>query len=79
LYPDLRRYGLKLLLAIAPRILVLAPLAEEWSSLVRASEERHRPETVLDLKLPCRYVPVWQMGWRRAVMEKRNVPCKRNT
>ena len=62
LYPDLRRYGLKVLLAIAPRILVLAPLAEEWSILVRASEERHRPETVLDLKLPCRYVPVWRMA-----------------
>jgi len=62
LYPDLRRYGLKVLLAIAPRILVLAPLAEEWSILVRACEERHRPETVPDLKLPCRYVPVWRMA-----------------
>jgi len=43
--------------AIAPRILVLSPLVEEWSILVRACEERHSTEILEDLKLPCCYVP----------------------
>jgi adenosylhomocysteine nucleosidase len=48
--------------AIEPRILVLAPLAEEWSILLRACEERHRTKILTDLKLPCAYVPAWRMA-----------------
>ena len=48
--------------AIAPRILVLSPLVEEWSILVRACEERHSTEILEDLKLPCCYVPAWRMA-----------------
>ena len=48
--------------AIAPRILVLAPLVEEWSILVRACEERQSTEILEDLKLPCSYVPAWRMA-----------------
>jgi len=46
--------------AIEPRILVLAPLAEEWSILVRACQEHHRTEILTELKLPCSYVPAWR-------------------
>jgi adenosylhomocysteine nucleosidase len=47
--------------ATVPRILVLAPLAEEWSILLRTCEERHRTEILTDLKLPCSYIPAWRM------------------
>jgi adenosylhomocysteine nucleosidase len=46
---------------IEPCILVLAPLAEEWSILLRDCEERQPTEILPDLKLPCRYVPDWRM------------------
>jgi len=48
--------------AIAPRTLVLTPLAEEWSMLVRACEERQSTEVLKGLKLPCCYVPAWRMA-----------------
>ena len=47
--------------AIEPRILVLAPLAEELSILLRACEGGHQTEILADLKLPCSYVPAWRM------------------
>ena len=55
-----------MLSAIAPRILVLAPLAEEWSILLRACEERHLTQILPDLKLPCAHVPAWRMVLARA-------------
>src|SRR6266478_1845411 len=51
-----------MLSAIEPRILVLAPLAEEWSILLRACEERRPTEIISCLKLPCSYVPAWRMA-----------------
>ncbi len=69
-----------MLSAIEPRILVLAPLAEEWSILLRACEERRPTEIISGLKLPCSYVPVpGEWRWRRAVTEKRNLLYRRNT
>jgi adenosylhomocysteine nucleosidase len=50
---------------IAPRVLVLAPLAEERSFLLSACGERHSTEIVKDLKLPCCYVPDWRMALPR--------------
>jgi adenosylhomocysteine nucleosidase len=47
---------------IDPRTLVLAPLAEEWSILLSACEERHPIEIVTDLKLPCAYIPNWRLA-----------------
>jgi adenosylhomocysteine nucleosidase len=47
---------------IAPRILILAPLAEEWSILLRACEERVPAEILPDLKLPCAYFPKWRLA-----------------
>jgi len=47
--------------AFEPRVLVLAPLAEEWSILRRACEERHRMQMLTGLKLPCSYIPAWRM------------------
>src|SRR6516164_2307653 len=58
--------GIDMFSAIEPRILVLAPLAEEWSILVKACEERHQTETLPDLRLPCAYVPAWRMVLARA-------------
>jgi adenosylhomocysteine nucleosidase len=52
--------------AIEPHILVLAPLAEEWSILLKACEERRPTEILTDLKLPCAYVPAWRMALARA-------------
>src|SRR5215469_3395508 len=51
-----------MLAAIEPRILVLAPLAEEWSILLRACRERRPAENIPGLKLPCSYVPTWRMA-----------------
>jgi len=51
-----------MLSAIEPRILVLAPLAEEWSILLRACEERRPTDIIPGLKLPCSYVPAWRMA-----------------
>ena len=58
--------GIDMFSAIEPRILVLAPLAEEWSILVKACEERHLTRILPDLKLPCAYVPAWRMALARA-------------
>ena len=48
--------------AIEPGILVLAPLAEEWSILVKACAARHPTEMLRDLKVPCAYVPQWRLA-----------------
>jgi adenosylhomocysteine nucleosidase len=48
-----------------PRILVLAPLVDEWSILLKACEERHPTEILTDLRLPCAYVPAWRMALAR--------------
>ena len=58
--------GIDMFSAIEPRILVLAPLAEEWSILVGACGERHLTRILPDLKLPCAYVPAWRMALARA-------------
>jgi adenosylhomocysteine nucleosidase len=42
-------------------VLVLTPLAEEWSILVKAYAERNRTETLPDLRVPCQYVAAWRM------------------
>jgi nucleoside phosphorylase len=47
---------------IDPRTLVHAPLAEEWSILLSACEERHPIEHVTGLKLPCAYTPNWRLA-----------------
>jgi adenosylhomocysteine nucleosidase len=47
---------------IAPRILVLAPLAEERSILLKACQTQHAVEFVTDPKLPCAYVPERHMA-----------------
>jgi hypothetical protein len=47
---------------IAPRIHVLAPLAEEWSILVKACEARHPTRMLRHLKVPCAYVPQWRLA-----------------
>jgi adenosylhomocysteine nucleosidase len=48
--------------AVAPRILVLMPLVEEWSILVKACKARHSTEILRDLKMPCAYVPQWRLA-----------------
>jgi adenosylhomocysteine nucleosidase len=48
--------------AVAPRILVLTPLVEEWSILVKACQTRHSTEILRDLKMPCAYVPQWRLA-----------------
>jgi adenosylhomocysteine nucleosidase len=48
--------------AVAPRILVLMPLVEEWSILVKACQARHPTEILRDLKMPCAYVPQWGLA-----------------
>ena len=48
--------------AVAPRILVLMPLVEEWSILVKACQARHSTEILRDLKMPCAYVPQWRLA-----------------
>src|SRR6516165_1575775 len=58
--------GIEVFSTIEPRILVLAPLAEEWSILVGACGERHLTRILPDLKLPCAYVPAWRMALARA-------------
>jgi adenosylhomocysteine nucleosidase len=46
--------------ALEPRILILCPLAEEWSILVSAFESSHDVERVHDLKIEAAYVPDWR-------------------
>lgn len=46
--------------ALKPRILILCPLAEEWSILVSTFELSHHVERVYDLKIEAAYVPDWR-------------------
>ena len=43
-----------------PRILILCPLAEEWSILVRTFEPWHHVERVHDLKIEAAYISEWR-------------------
>jgi len=45
---------------LQPRILILCPLAEEWSILTSRFEVSHRLEHVHDLKIEATYVPDWR-------------------
>jgi adenosylhomocysteine nucleosidase len=45
---------------LEPRILVLCPLTDEWSFLVRAFDSSHRVERVHHLKIEAAYVPDWR-------------------
>jgi adenosylhomocysteine nucleosidase len=45
---------------LAPRILVLCPLAEEWSLLASTVERSHHVERVHDLKIDAAYVRDWR-------------------
>jgi adenosylhomocysteine nucleosidase len=47
--------------SIEPRILVLAPLAEEWSILLRAFRTRQSADLLQGLKVPCAYIPKWRL------------------
>jgi adenosylhomocysteine nucleosidase len=46
--------------AMDPRILILCPLADEWSLLVNTFEASHQVERVHDLKIEARYAPDWR-------------------
>ena len=46
--------------ALKPRILILCPLAEEWSILVSTFESSHHVERVHDLKIEAAYVRDWR-------------------
>src|SRR5262252_1497458 len=45
--------------SLEPRILILAPLAREWSFLVSTFEASLRVERVHDLKIEAAYIPDW--------------------
>src|SRR6516165_7953495 len=46
--------------ALQPRILILCPLAREWSFLVKTFEASLRFERLHDLKIEAGYIPEWQ-------------------
>src|SRR5215472_10969691 len=46
--------------ALEPRILVLAPLAREWSFLMTTFESSIHVERVHDLKIKASYIPQWR-------------------
>jgi adenosylhomocysteine nucleosidase len=46
--------------ALEPRLLILCPLAEEWSILVSTFEPSHHVERVRDLKIEAVYLPEWR-------------------
>jgi adenosylhomocysteine nucleosidase len=46
--------------ALEPRILILCPLAKEWSMLVNAFEPSHHVERAHHLKIEAAYVPDWR-------------------
>jgi adenosylhomocysteine nucleosidase len=45
--------------ALEPRILILCPLAREWSFLVRTFEVSRHVERLHDLKIQAVYIPDW--------------------
>ncbi|MBV8361886.1 MAG: hypothetical protein JO189_28725 [Deltaproteobacteria bacterium] len=47
--------------AIEPRILILCPLAREWSFLVRTFEASLHAERLDDLKIDAAYIPDWRV------------------
>ena len=46
--------------ALEPRILILCPLAREWSFLVRRFEASPHVEHLHDLKIEAAYIPDWR-------------------
>ena len=49
-----------MLAAPEPRLLILCPLAREWSFLVRTFEASLHVEPLHDLKIEAAYIPDWR-------------------
>jgi len=45
--------------ALEPRLLILCPLAREWSFLVKTFEASLHVEHLRDLKIKAAYIPDW--------------------
>src|SRR6201987_6076227 len=45
---------------LEPRLLILCPLAREWSFLVKTFEASRHVERVHDLKVEAAYIPDWR-------------------
>ena len=58
--------------ALEPRILILCPLAEEWSLLVNTFAVSHQVEHVHNLKIEAAYAADWRALGHRAVTARRN-------
>jgi hypothetical protein len=56
--------------ALEPWILILCPLAREWSFLVKTFEASRHVEHLHDLKIEAAYNPDWRPWWHRVVMER---------
>jgi hypothetical protein len=64
---------------LEPRILILCPLAREWSFLVSTFEPAIRVERLHDLKIKAAYIPDWRALVDPVATEKHNSLFRLNT
>jgi hypothetical protein len=64
--------------AIEPRILILCPLAREWSFLVKTFEASLHVERLQISRSKPHIYPTGAPWWHRVVMERHNSPFRPN-